>query len=87
MKCVVLKWFYTKGIPHNFNKGAVIGIRPIVHVALPPYNGAWECGYLAKEYFSQYIDKHGDREHCHPMEVNPKTCYDHILTTIFNLFH
>jgi len=52
MKCATLMWFYTKGIPHNYNKWAVIGIRPIVHVPLPPQNVAWECGYLVVEYFS-----------------------------------
>jgi hypothetical protein len=52
VKCVVLEWSYTKGIPHNFNKWVVIGITPIVHVPLPPQNGTWECGYLVVKYFS-----------------------------------
>ncbi len=86
VKCVVLGWSYAKGILHNSNKWAVIGIKPIVHVPLPPQNGAWECGYLVLEYFSQYMDKRGDKEHYHGVEVSLKTCYHHILTTISKLF-
>jgi hypothetical protein len=83
---VQLSWSYTKGIPHNSNKWAIIGIRPIIHVPLPPQNGTWECGYLVVEYFNQYLDKHGNREHYFGVEVSFETCYHHIFTTISNLF-
>jgi hypothetical protein len=49
VKCVALKWFYTKGIPHNSNEWALIGIRPIVCVPMPKHNGTWECEYLVVE--------------------------------------
>jgi hypothetical protein len=49
-------------------------------------DGAWKCGYLVVEYFSQYLDKCGDREHCSGEEVSIETCYHHILTTISNMF-
>jgi hypothetical protein len=71
-----------KNILHNYNEWAVIGIKPIVHVPLPRHNGTRECGYLVVEYFSRYLDKCGNREHCHGVEVSPETCYHHILTTI-----
>ncbi len=32
VKCATFGWSNAKGIPHNLNKWAVIGIRPIVHV-------------------------------------------------------
>ncbi len=64
MKCVALRLSYAKGISHNFNEWAIIGIKPIVHVPLPKPNGAWECGYLVVEYFNEYLDKCGNREHC-----------------------
>jgi len=64
----------------------VIGIRPIVHVALPTQNGAWERGYLVVEYFNQYLDNHGNREHFLGVEVNLGTCYHHILISISKLF-
>jgi hypothetical protein len=86
MKCAMLGWSYAKGMPHNSNEWAVIGIMPIVHVPLPPQNGAWECGYLVIEYFSQYLDKCGDKEHYPSVEVSPETCYRHFLTTILKLF-
>ncbi len=53
---------------------------------IAPQNGAWECGCLIVEYFNQYLDKCGNREHCPIVEVGPKTCYHHIFITISNLF-
>jgi hypothetical protein len=85
VKCVAFGWFYAKGIPHNSNKWVIIGIRLIVDVPLPPQNGAWECGYLIVKYFSQCLDKCGDREHCLGVEVNLETCYHHIFTIISKL--
>jgi hypothetical protein len=86
VKCATIGWSYTKGILHNSNEWAIIGIKPIVHVPLPPQNGTWEFGCLVLEYFSQYLDKHGDKQHYFGVEVSLKTCYHHILTTTSKLF-
>jgi hypothetical protein len=86
VKCATLGWFYVKGTPYNSNKWVVIGIMPIVQVPLPPKNGAWECGYLIVEYFNQYLDKHGNKEHCPNVEVSLETCYHYILTAISKFF-
>ncbi len=83
VKCVALMWSYIKGISHNSNEWAVIGIRPIIHVPLPKQNGAWGCGYLVVECFSQYLDKCGDREHCPSVEVSPENL---LLTYFHNYF-
>jgi hypothetical protein len=52
VKCATIGWSYTKDILHNHNEWAVIGIKPIIHVPLPPQNGTWEFGCLVLEYFS-----------------------------------
>jgi hypothetical protein len=54
--------------------------------AIAQIDGAWECGYLVVEYFSQYLDKCGDKEHCYGVEMSIETCCHHILTTISNMF-
>ncbi len=48
----------------------------------------WNMGmwYLVVEYFCEYLNKCGNKEHCHGVEMSPKTCYHHILTSISNLF-
>ncbi len=51
VKCAVLKCSYTKGISHNSNDWAIIGIRPIVHIPLPPQNGTWECDTQLQNIF------------------------------------
>ncbi len=68
VKCAMIGWSYTKGILHNSNKWAVIGIKPIL------------------EYFSQYMDKRGDKQHYFGVEVSLKTYYHHIFTTTSKLF-
>ncbi len=87
VKCTTFfGWSYTKGILHNSNECLVIGTRSIVHVLVPKQNGAWEFGYLVVKYFSRYLNKHGDREHCHGVEVNFVTCNHLFFTTILNMF-
>jgi hypothetical protein len=85
VKCVTLKWFYPKGIPHNSNEWVVIGIRPIVCVPMPKHNGTWECEYLVVECFNQYMDKCGDKEHCPGVEVGFATCCHHFFIVISNM--